>query len=553
MAMSQSWPAARGPFVLWLCATLAACGGGGGGGDDGNNASAPVPPPAPPPAPVFAPIDPSLRVSEPSGFAAGCDGGALAGLLYAGAEVEPHVAINPVNPLNLVAAWQQNRWSGGAAQGLMAAYSLDGGLTWSRTSPLVSRCNGATLGSAGYFERATDPWVSFAPDGTAYLMALSVDGAAAGSSNAMLAARSTDGGRTWSAPATLIRDGAAAFNDKNTLTADPTDASFVYAVWDRLPAAGGGPAVFARTTNGGASWEAARVIYDPGRTSQTIGTLIVVLPNGTLALLLTQIDAINTASPRAFLRVLRSTDRGVNWSAPVTVAENLAVGAFDPQTRLAIRDGAVLAQMAVAPNGSLYVVWQDARFTSGAIDSIALARSTDGGLTWGAPVRVNGAPTAQAFTPQVAVQADGSVGVLYVDLRADSADPATLGAEFWLARSTDAGSSWRETRVAGPFDLATAPNARGLFLGDYFGLAASGTAFIPVYVQTTGEGAANRTDVFARRVPATAFVSAGQPAKAAERVQRAADLDPVARARVAANVRAALARRMVPPPGRIND
>jgi hypothetical protein len=30
--------------------------------------------------------------------------------------------------------------------------------------PKFSRCNGATPGSAGDFERATDPWVSFGPD-----------------------------------------------------------------------------------------------------------------------------------------------------------------------------------------------------------------------------------------------------------------------------------------------------------------------------------------------------------------------------------------------------
>ena len=111
------------------------------------------------------------------------------------------------------------------------------------------------------------------------------------------AASPRDGGLTWGAPQFVIRDlDANVFNDKQTITADPTNANLVYAVWDRLvfpnerasvsasfrAAAFRGPVWFARTTNGGASWEPARQIYDPGQNDQTIGNQIVVLPNGTL-------------------------------------------------------------------------------------------------------------------------------------------------------------------------------------------------------------------------------------------------------------------------------
>ena len=88
----------------------------------------------------------------------------------------------------------------------------------------------------------------------------------------------------------LIVSDSNFFNDKNSITADPTDARYVYAVWDRLALAGGGPAMMARTTDGGVTWEAATVIYDPGVRSQTIGNQIVVLPNGTLVNVFTQID-----------------------------------------------------------------------------------------------------------------------------------------------------------------------------------------------------------------------------------------------------------------------
>lgn len=40
-----------------------------------------------------------------------------------------------------------------------------------------------------------------------------------------------------------------------------------------------GPTFFTRTTDGGASWEEARMIFDPGQENQTIGNQIAVLPD----------------------------------------------------------------------------------------------------------------------------------------------------------------------------------------------------------------------------------------------------------------------------------
>ncbi len=53
--------------------------------------------------------------------------------------------------------------------------------------------------------------------------------------NAMLVSRSANGGATFGRPITLIRDtNPQIHNDKNSLTADPTDPRFAYAIWDRL-------------------------------------------------------------------------------------------------------------------------------------------------------------------------------------------------------------------------------------------------------------------------------------------------------------------------------
>jgi hypothetical protein len=484
---------------LWaavLVASLAGC----GGGSDSGPAPTPIAPAPAPPAVVLPPLigDTPIRVSGDTPFAANCTGGALGGIEYRNAEVEPYVAVNPANPANIVAVWQQDRWSTGLSNGLVGAVSLDGGATWASTTAPFTRCGGGSTANGGDYERATDPWVTFAPNGNAFQMALATQGASLtpGSVSAMLVSRSTDSGRTWSNPSTLIQDGGAFFNDKNTITADPTDPNYVYAVWDRLAASGGGPSFFARTTDGGNTWEGARSIFNPGPSSQTIGNVIVVLPNGTLINLFTQLDEGAGGQITATLNILRSNDKGGSWSVPIRIANLLAVGALDPETGTLIRDGAGLGQIAVAPNGDLYVVWQDARFSGGARDGIALSRSIDGGLTWSNPVQVNSALTVQAFTPSVHVRANGTIGVTYYDFRSNTPDAASLPTELIFARSTD-GVTWQENRLTTAFEMLTAPFSRGLFIGDYHALTSANNVFIPVYVRTNSGDTANRTDVFA--------------------------------------------------------
>jgi len=313
----------------------------------------------------------------------------------------------------------------------------------------------------------------------------------------------------------LIRDGASAFNDKDTITADPNDARFVYAVWDRLEGALG-PTLFSRTTDSGRTWEAARVIYDPGPSRQTLNNQVVVLPDGTLVCAFTTFVLAGQNVVSTTLMAIRSTDKGVTWSAPVVISSVQSRGARDPESGAAIRDGATLGSIAAGRNGQIAIAWQDARFSGGQRDGIALSRSLDGGLTWTAPVQVNRVPAVQAFLPAVHIRNDGTIGVSYFDFRSNTPDPSIL-TDYWLVQTTD-GVTWRESRIAATFDYATAPNARGLFLGDYMGLVSSGTTFIPVYATTTGD-LMNRTDVFATlqsTVGASAAAEAFRSGPAAE-------------------------------------
>lgn len=139
-----------------------------------------------------ADVDEPVVTSIASPYAADCNGAPQTGTLYPNSEVEPQVAVNPARRDNVVAVWQQDRWSDGAAQGLLARVSADSGRTWQPSiSPPFSRCAGGNARNGGDYERASDPWVSFSPDGTAYFMALAVSFTEG--RNAMLVARSRDG------------------------------------------------------------------------------------------------------------------------------------------------------------------------------------------------------------------------------------------------------------------------------------------------------------------------------------------------------------------------
>jgi hypothetical protein len=465
---------------------------------------------------------PSLTlVSGPSPFASCRVGGADTN--YVNAEVEPHVAVNPTNPRNIVGVFQQDRRSIGGAYGLVAAVSHDGGATWAESWAHFSACSGGDAANGGDYDRASDPWVSFAPNGDVYQISLSAS--ADLETTAILVSKSTNGGDTWSEPMTLIRDTSANhFNDKESITADPTNAADVYAVWDRQrfpsdhanpqnlpPVAFRGDIYFSRTTNGGASWEAPRNLLTQNKDVFTVGNQIVALPTGTLVDIFNMGKGSGTQPSDQFVQaVIRSTDKGVTWSKPIIIAKDLSVAVTDPDTGAAVRAGAGLPDIAVdRTTGALYAVWADGRFSNGAHNDIALSQSTDEGLTWSAPVKVNQTTNnAAAFTPAVYVAANGTVGVTSYDFRNNTA-AAGAPTDSWLGRCPSSSGDctnpahWSETHVAGPFDIETAPVARGYFLGDYMGLTTVGSdfnAFLPFFVQTNTGSIANRTDVFATTI-----------------------------------------------------
>ncbi|MEA2635688.1 MAG: hypothetical protein QOH92_2455 [Chloroflexota bacterium] len=458
-----------------------------------------------------------------------CSNAGQPGLNFPDAEVEPTLAVSGNNQ---IAMWHQDRWSNGGGHGIGVGISSDGGKTWADSTLPVDTCAPGTPASLSFYQRNSDPWASFGPDGTAYASVLAFD--ATDNKNAVAVASSTDNGATWKNVQPIqgsIFTTLQASTDKNSTTADPVTPGTAYTVWDTLisptdqpddnphAAAYTGPAYFSKTTDGGKTWSPAKIIINTGSRQQTIGNVIVVDPRtDTLYDFLNLIVPPNTPFQGTLtnqqVAFVKSTDGGGTWTSPQIIAPFNALGVIDPNTGEHLRTGDGLQEQAINPaTGKLYVVWQSStnyvknlKQSVGRWDNeILLSSSSDGGKTWTVPSVVHaltsGLPT---FTPAIAVNvANGheTVAVTYYDFRNLTAGQTTnLPTDYFATYSTDGGATFgNEQRITvTSFDSRTAPVARGFFLGDYEGLQPTGSGFQSVFVKTN----CNATDSAGQVFPA---------------------------------------------------
>ncbi len=197
----------------------------------------------------------------------------------------------------------------------------------------------------------------------------------------------------------------------------------------------------------------------------------------------------------AELAFIKSTDVGTTWTSPQVIAPFNAAGVIDPNTGRRARVGDGLQEVAIDASGKLYVVWESStNFTKninqavGTFDNeVLLTSSTDGGASWSAPSAIVGPSPLPIFTPTAAVDNKGNIAVTYYDSGSlSSTNTATWPVDYKVIYSKDGGATFSPPQeVAGPFDLMSAPVARGFFLGDYEGLQTTGTkSFIALFVTT---------------------------------------------------------------------
>lgn len=397
-------------------------------------------------------------------------------------ESETMIAVDPRRPRHLVATWDQD-----LHKSSVVATSRNAGRSWRlSTVPGISKCTG------GVSDEVVDPWASIGRRGVAYLATLpfSVSG--------FLVNRSSDGGTSWSAPATADPT-AGLTDDWPTVVADPRRSRRLYLTWVRYTYSGnaltGGDARFSRSADGGRTFSAPVVIDRPPAVSLAALTHLTRLSNGTL-LAVTGEQAVSprTAPIKVFAR--RSGNGGRSWSRRVRVATVPHQPIVDPDTGKPQYNLCCLFSLASGPRRNAYVTYTKVAGTGAG--RVVVVRSKDGGRRWGRP-RTAARVRAQAFQSTVAVAGDGTVGVTWYDLRNDKSGDGPLTTDYWFAYSRNGGRSWHRRHLSGPFDLRTSRRS-GRPAGDYEGLAGLPRGFAATFIQARPQARFGAEDVFFARV-----------------------------------------------------
>ncbi len=367
---------------------------------------------------------------------------------------EPSIAVNPMNPQQVVGVFQDN---------VHAAYSQDAGHTWQlaeNVDPKNYRVSG-------------DVSVAFDNQGHAFVCYIAFDKlgtfnywARGATRNGIFVRRSLDGGKTWEADHFPVAEQSSSpgipFEDKPYIVADNSKSRYagnLYVGWTRWRLADS-QMVLSRSTDDGKTWsQPVEIDAHPGLPRDDNGAAEgfdgVVGADGALYAIWSQDDDIMFTESRDGGKTFTKVRPAIH-TAPIMYA----IDTLDRANGF--------PQIAIDPKGKrLYVTWSDYR--NGDLD-VFLAASDDRGKHWSPPVRVNNDPVhngAEQFFQWLAVDpTDGSIDVIFYDRRRD---PANRKQIVVLARSTDGGKTFNNYAWTDqPFE------AGGVFFGDYSGIAAYG-------------------------------------------------------------------------------
>lgn len=411
-------------------------------------------------------------------------------------EIEPSIAVNPENPLNAVTAYQVGRIANGGDATNGFATTFDGGRTWiSGYLPKLTKFPG----QGGPFERASDAVVAFGPDNVVYANSLVFDepkdGATGPSGIAMNVSK--DGGRTWSDPVFFQNDQINNMNDKNWIVVDQSDApghhkGRVYAIWDQVA-----PVLYDYCDHDCDKQEnwlpRLQTIPETVFPGQGIGAYPVVMKSGALGIAL---DTLTNGAPTGpeqaevepgttdHVFIVAPNAGSTPYPAPLAFGPPVRIASNESAGQPAQRGTDGLPAATVDPkSGAVYVAWDDSRFRTDDPDptnDAVLAKSTDEGTTWSAPIRVNPGPTddhVDHYGVTVAAGTDGALHVAYRQ-RDESGKAPVFHPEIntYYQESRDGAKTFTT-----PLRLDRQPSLApygafsrdGLFEGDYYEIASA--------------------------------------------------------------------------------
>jgi hypothetical protein len=356
---------------------------------------------------------------------------------------EPNIAVDPTNPNNIVIGWRQfdNVYSDFRQAGW--SYTSDAGQTW--TFPGVIE--------PGIFR--SDPVLDYDSAGNFYYNSLTYDG----STYPCKVFKSTDGGAIWG-PGVDAKGG-----DKQWMTIDRTSgvgSGNIYATWNYgLSSCSGN---FTRSTDGGSSFEDCIVV-----AGQPFWGTMAIGNNGELYISGTEsYDGIDVA---------RSSNAqvpggSITWDFVTHVDMD---GYFPSYPFPPINPAGLLGQANVDVDrsngpgrGNVYVLASLQRNSNSDPGDVMFAKSTDGGLTWSLPIRINDDPgtTHTQWFGTMSVAPNGRIDAIWLDTR--DAPPGSDNSALYYSYSIDQGNTWTvNQKLSDSFDPHVGYPQQDK-MGDYF-------------------------------------------------------------------------------------
>jgi len=362
---------------------------------------------------------------------------------------EPSIAVNPWHPEVIAIGWRQfdNVTSNFRQAGW--GYTTDAGQTW--TFPGVI--------DPGVFR--SDPVLDVDASGNFYYNSLTND-----PDYFCKVFRSANGGAAW--------DGGtdAGGGDKQWMVIDRTagtGSGNIYSFWSPFFSTCN-PGFFTRSTDGGDHYESCTIAdgypYWGTMAVGNSGELFIAGSSGKNDTIVVS-KSLNA----------NEKDSLIVWNKPVMVYFGGNLGGWN-----AVNPGGLSGQACIDVDhsdgpgrGNVYVLASVVRSLNSDPCDVMFARSTDGGLTWSAPVRVN--DDASSMNSQwfgtMSVAPTGRIDAIWLDTR--NAPAGSDSSALYYSYSTDQGITWSENeRMSGAFDPHIGyPNQNKM--GDYFDMVSDST------------------------------------------------------------------------------
>jgi len=354
---------------------------------------------------------------------------------------EPSIAIDPNNRNRIAIGWRQFNTISNNFRQAGYGYSTNGGQSW--TFPGVIE--------PGIFR--SDPVLDADVEGNFYYNSLT------NSPEYMCKVfKSSTGGSSWNSGT------AAQGGDKQWMTIDKTNGSgkgHIYAYWTQAYSVCY-PGFFTRSTNAGSSFENCVTIpNEPYWGTLAVGSNGNLFIGGTTGNNFQVNKSPNAKNPGQTVTWDMTTS--VNLDGTITYGSGPNPDGLGGQTNIAIDTSG-------GPyNGYIYVLCSvDRNSTADPLD-VMFARSTNGGVSFSSPIKINDDPGTSAYQwfGTMSVAPNGRIDVIWLDTRDN---PGTYLSALYYSKSTNGGVTWSANeRLSGFFNPHLGWPQQNK-MGDYFNM-----------------------------------------------------------------------------------